>query len=206
MPKNSKTALVKWPNRIVGSGIEKASSFLANERNWRIHPKFQQDSLDGILQNVGWVQQVVVNKRTSPLWEESQNVDTLVDGHLRVSLAISKGEDTEVPVLYVDLTPDEEALVLTTLDFLTGMAAIDKDKISELMHEVHSDDERIQQLIASIAEQNGIGANLDTPNEDEHLDITERFEIVIDCEDEATQSELLERFETEGLKCRALVS
>ncbi len=151
-----------WRTCIISSGTEKAGAFLANPANFRIHPLAQQDGLSGVLDSVGWIQQVVVNKRTSPLWEESQNVDTLVDGHLRVSLAISKGEDTEVPVLYVDLTPDEEALVLTTLDFLTGMAAIDKEKIGELMHDVHSDDERIQQLVADIS----LSYNVVPPNVD----------------------------------------
>ena len=38
-----------WNNRIVGYDNKPASWFLANEANWRIHPKNQQESLGGIL-------------------------------------------------------------------------------------------------------------------------------------------------------------
>ena len=98
-----------WRNRIVGSGEEAPDQLLANPANWRVHPKAQQEALAGVLDQVGWVQQVLVNRRTGHV----------VDGHLRVALALSSGAPT-VPVLYVDLEPEEEALVLATLDPLGG--------------------------------------------------------------------------------------
>ena len=42
------------------------------------------------------------------------HVGFVVDGHARVALAISAGE--RVPVVYVDLSEKEEALILATLD------------------------------------------------------------------------------------------
>jgi len=122
-----------WQNRIVGHDTKPASWFLANEANWRIHPKNQQDSLGGVLDEVGWVQDVIVNKRTSEEWGADQNIETLVDGHLRITLALRNGDETPVPVKYVDLSPDEESLVLLTLDPLGAMAASDKAKLDELM-------------------------------------------------------------------------
>ena len=100
-----------WRNRITGSGEEAPDQLLANPANWRIHPKAQQDALAGALDAVGWVQQVLVNRRTG----------FVVDGHARVALALSRGEPT-IPVLYVDLDPGEEALVLATLDPIGAMA------------------------------------------------------------------------------------
>jgi hypothetical protein len=88
-----------WRNRITGSGQEAPDQLLANPANWRIHPKAQQDALAGALDQVGWVQQVLVNRRTG----------FVVDGHTRFALALRRGEPT-VPVLYVDLDPAEEAL------------------------------------------------------------------------------------------------
>jgi hypothetical protein len=41
------TALDTWKSRIVGEGVEAAGQLLANPRNWRIHPKAQQDALAG---------------------------------------------------------------------------------------------------------------------------------------------------------------
>ena len=39
-----------------------AKSLLANPKNWRINPKNQVDALAGVLAEVGWVQDVIVNK------------------------------------------------------------------------------------------------------------------------------------------------
>jgi len=110
----------------------------------------------GALDSVGWVQDVIVNLRTSEEWGADQNVQTLVDGHLRVTLALRAGEDTPVPVKFVDLSPSEEAQVLATLDPIAAMAATDKDKLDELMRAVQSDDERVQTMLAEIAEREGL--------------------------------------------------
>ncbi len=118
-----------WRNRITGSGEEAPDQLLANPANWRIHPKAQQDALAGALDAVGWVQQVLVNRRTG----------FVVDGHARVALALSRGEPT-VPVLYVDLEPAEEALVLATLDPIGAMAGRDDEKLKALLADVTVDD------------------------------------------------------------------
>ena len=145
-----------WRNRIVGYDVKPASWFIANEHNWRIHPKDQQEGMRGALDSVGWVQDVIVNLRTSEEWGADQNVQTLVDGHLRVTLALRAGEDTPVPVKFVDLSPSEEAQVLATLDPIAAMAATDKDKLDELMRAVQSDDERVQTMLAEMAEREGL--------------------------------------------------
>jgi hypothetical protein len=81
-----------WANRIVGSGDEAPGQLLANPRNWRTHPRAQRLAFAGLLDQVGVVAAVMVNRRTGHL----------VDGHLRVDLAMERGEAT-VPVSYVDL-------------------------------------------------------------------------------------------------------
>ena len=125
------TSTTAWRNRIVGSGQEAPDQLLANPANWRIHPKAQQDALAGALDEVGWVQQVLVNRRSG----------FVIDGHARVALALRRGEPT-VPVLYVDLEPDEEALVLATLDPISAMAGRDEDKLRALLADVSVDDRR----------------------------------------------------------------
>ena len=86
----------RWKNRIVGHGEVDSEQLLANPKNWRIHPKNQRDALVGVLSEIGWVQDVIVNKQTG----------FVVVGHARVALAIKAGE--RVPVVYVDLTEKEE--------------------------------------------------------------------------------------------------
>ena len=104
---------VTWENRIARHGVERPDQLLANPRNHRIHPKHQQDTLRAVLDEVGWVQDVIVNERTG----------TIVDGHLRVSLALQESED-QIPVAYVHLTDHEEALVLATFDSITGQKSL----------------------------------------------------------------------------------
>lgn len=133
------TPTVAWRNRITGSGEEAPDQLLANPANWRIHPKAQQDALAGALDAVGWVQQVLVNRRSG----------FVVDGHARVALALRRGEPT-VPVLYVDLDPEEEALVLATLDPIAAMAGRDDEKLRSLLADVTVDDAGLLALIGDL--------------------------------------------------------
>lgn len=109
-----------------------------------------------MLAQIGWIQQVIVNKRTSGRWGDSQNIETLIDGHLRVAMAISQGEETDVPVLYVDLEPEEERLALASIDPLSAMAATDKQQLDALLREVSSEDAAVQAMLAELAAKEGI--------------------------------------------------
>jgi DNA modification methylase len=131
---------VPWRSRIVGSGEEAPDQLLANPGNWRVHPKSQQQALAGMLGQVGWVQQVLVNRRTGHV----------VDGHLRVALAIRQSAPS-VPVLYVDLEPEEEALVLATLDPLAAMAGVDDEKLRALLADVSVESEALAAMLVGLA-------------------------------------------------------
>lgn len=109
-----------WTNRIVGYGQEAPDQLLANPNNVRIHPLRQQQAMGEVLAEVGVVQNVIVNQRTG----------FVVDGHMRVQLALSAGQPW-VPVTYVDLDEDEELLVLHTFDPLASLAAYDRDMLAE---------------------------------------------------------------------------
>lgn len=148
-------AVKAWRNRIIGHGEEAPDQLLANPKNWRVHPKAQQDALAGVLNDVGWVQPVLVNKQTG----------FVVDGHLRVAMAISHG-DKAIPVTYVDLTEAEEAEVLATFDPLGALAVADNEQLDGLLREVQSGEAAVQGMLAELAERNGVlgadwGAALD---------------------------------------------
>jgi hypothetical protein len=132
--------MTSWQNRIVGSGEEAPDQLMANPKNWRIHPITQQEAVGNVLDQVGWVQQVIVNKVTGHL----------VDGHLRVALAISR-EEPSIPVTYVELSEQEEALVLATLDPLAGLAATDGEKLAELLGEADADGEALASFMEDLA-------------------------------------------------------
>lgn len=134
----------EWKNRIVGYGEEAPDQLAANPKNWRIHPAFQQDALRGALREIGWVQEVLVNQRTG----------YVVDGHARVAIAMRDGQAT-VPVKYLDLSEDEEALVLATLDPLAALAVGDDEQLRSLLEELSADDEGLNRLIESMREEDG---------------------------------------------------
>lgn len=92
-----------------------------NGLNWRKHPKAQRQALHDLIDKVGVVQAVIYNERTG----------RLVDGHLRVALAADEGQ-AEIPVTIVDLTEDEERLVLATFDPVAAMAQVDEALLREL--------------------------------------------------------------------------
>lgn len=132
----------KWANRIVGMGEEQPDQLLANPANFRIHPAMQQAALEGSLDTLGWIQQVLVNRTTN----------TVIDGHLRVALALRHNQPL-VPVLYVDLTEDEERQALLSLDPVAAMAATDRDKLAALLQLVQSDDQRVLAMMKEIAQK-----------------------------------------------------
>lgn len=134
-----------WENRIVGYGEEPPESLLAHPMNPKIHPKMQQDALAGALTELGWIAPVIVNRVTAHV----------LDGHARIGLAISRGEPT-VPIAYVEISPEQEALALATYDPIGALAATDREQLAALLHEVSTGDAALQSMLDSLAQDAGI--------------------------------------------------
>ncbi len=122
-----------------------AAELRPNPRNWRIHPPAQRDALRGLLAEVGFADALLARELSDGSLE-------LVDGHLRAETT----PDQEVPVLVLDLTESEAAKVLATLDPLAAMATADVVKLDELLHEIDTTSEALQQMISQLAEDEGI--------------------------------------------------
>jgi hypothetical protein len=133
-------------NRIVASGEEDPEKLLANPKNWRTHSADQESALEGLLEEVGWVSSVIVNRKTG----------RLIDGHLRVKLA-TRRKEKKVPVIYVDLSEKEEELVLATLDPLGDLAGIDAKRLEELLGAVDPQSVALQQMLTDLEAELGIG-------------------------------------------------
>lgn len=132
---------VKQPpiqSRIVGHGTADPAALVANPRNWRTHPPEQLAALTGELDRVGWVQSVIVNRTTGHL----------VDGHLRVKVAADRG-DPSIPVVYVELSLEEEARVLVALDPLGSMAGTNDALLQDLMDDVDLENQELEQHLVS---------------------------------------------------------
>lgn len=134
-----------WQNRITHYGEEAPDQLLANPRNFRTHPAAQTDALAGVLSEVGVVQNVIVNARTG----------FVVDGHARIALALRTGQPT-IPITYVDLSEDEEAVILATLDPLAAMAGTDAAKLDDLLRDVSTGDAAVQAMLDALAVEAGI--------------------------------------------------
>ena len=123
-------------NRIVDSGTELVSELQRNNDNWRLHPVRQKIAIKEAISHIGWVERVLVNLRTGDEWPADQRgVKTLVDGHVRLDIAVESGDET-VPVDYVDLSPDEERYVLATLDPLGALARTDNVALLALTNQL----------------------------------------------------------------------
>ena len=184
--------IARYGNRVVRTGTVKAGTLLANPGNWRIHPGAQQEALGAVLEQVGFVQAVLVNLRRHPDWGESRFVETLVDGHLRVQLALSRDEDTELPVTYVDLSPGEEAAVLATFDPLSAMAVTDREKLDELLATVPSELEGLTALLRTD----------ERPKKTVSFEAKDSHDIVVSCESATQRETLIARLTQEGYRCR----
>jgi len=132
----SKSVKSRWQSRIVGEAHVAPSNLIPNLLNWRKHPKAQQVALSGALDEIGWIQRVIVNKRTG----------NIVDGHLRVELAVKQKEKT-VPVCYVDLSPEEERIALATFDPLGALAVTDDKILAELLGSIETRNEDLSALL-----------------------------------------------------------
>lgn len=133
-----------FKTRIVGHAELDPKKIKAHAQNWRIHPDVQRAVLGGVLEGVGWIRPVIVNKRTG----------NLLDGHLRVDLCIEKGEPV-VPVDYVDLSEDEERQILATLDPIAGLAVMDGVAFAKLTDGLRFETEAMRSFVNDLKIQAG---------------------------------------------------
>lgn len=137
--------ITPWRNRIVGHAEVDPTTLLPHPANWRVHGEMQKAALTGALHEIGWIQDVIVSQRSG----------CLIDGHLRVALALQH-QMALVPVKYVDLTEDEEKLALVTIDPISAMASADQGMLASLLQEVQSGEAGIQQLLSNLAADHGL--------------------------------------------------
>jgi hypothetical protein len=135
----------EWENRLVGQEMRDPRTLTPNPRNWRKHPKLQGDALGGAISQIGWVAPITYNVRTSHV----------VDGHLRLELALRRGEDM-VPVNLVDLSQEEENVAIATLDPISAMATENETMLKDLLSDIDVEDDALQKMLDDLAKNAGI--------------------------------------------------
>ncbi len=124
----------------------------------------------------------------------------LIDGHLRAETE----PDALVPVLVLDVNEAEADKLLVTLDPLAGLAEVDQEKLNALLPNIETSSAALQQMLDKLA-GNPATLNAEEAEPEGPDSIPEQWRILIECQSEAEQDALLARFQTENLKCRALV-
>lgn len=189
----------QWRNRIVGHGTLTADEIINNPLNWRAHPDKQKAAMTGALAELGWLEEVRVNKQTG----------FLVDGHLRVALA--KKFHQSVPVTYLDLTPDEERRALLSFDPIASMAEANKDNLERLLRETSFESPPLTQLATDLAKQYKIALDdaldgLGVPTGEEQQNYHEQYGVLVLCEDEAEQASVYAELQQQGYERLKVVS
>jgi hypothetical protein len=143
-------------NRVKSLRMVPASDLKPNPKNWRTHPKAQQDALRGVLAEVGLADACLAR-------ELPDGSLMLIDGHLRAETL----GDGDVPVLVLDVTETEADKLLATLDPLAAMADSDAAKLDELLRNVDTGSEALQKMMAATAAQAGLYETLSEASEDD---------------------------------------
>lgn len=118
----------------------RAGDLTPNPKNWRTHPKAQADALRGILAEVGYADALLAR-------ELPDGSLILVDGHLRAETT----PDQEVPVLVLDINEAEADKLLLSLDPLAALAETNAVALDQLLREVNTGSEGLQQMYADLA-------------------------------------------------------
>jgi len=135
------------------------------------------------------------------------------DGHQRLSvLRAAYGDDYEIDARQSDIAlTDEQRKELVIAAHVGTTGQFDWDELSgwdaqqlqewgmdaETLQSWNTDATALREMLEAV-KSNELTGEID--------EIKEQYMIIIECENEPAQAELLERFSQEGIKCRALIS
>jgi hypothetical protein len=188
-------------NRIKAHVRVKARDLVPHELNARVHPEVQKQALRALYGEIGFARSLLA-------YELPDGRLKLIDGQLRRDL----DPDMEVDVEVLDVGDAEARALLLSIDPLAQLAEYDRQTLDRLREITHTDSDALHNLWQSIRaagdmlrdalEETGSPA---APS-GRKKGIPEQYLVLVECESEEHQVELLERFRQEGLSCRALLS
>ncbi len=179
-------------NRIRGHRRVRAGDLVPHEFNFRKHPARQKAALAALYEEVGFARSLLA-------YELPDGRLKLIDGHLRRDL----DPDMEVDVEILDVTEAEARTLLLSMDPLAALAETDGETHAKLRELTPSRSEALRALWQATARSQ---AAAQAALEKAAKPIPQQYLILIECKDEEEQVELLERFQSKGLKCKALLS
>lgn len=186
-------------NRIVKHVRIRAGDLIPHELNPRRHPERQRRALLDLYEKIGFARSLLA-------YELADGRLKLIDGHLRKDLT----PEAEVDVEILDVSDAEARALLLSIDPLAQLAENDEERLAELRRLTPA----LSESLTSLWDQIGQAATATKQAIDEARKETptgvnpppEQFLILVTCGSEDQQVALLQRFQDEGLDCRALLS
>jgi hypothetical protein len=176
-------------NRIVEHVRIRAGDLVPHELNPRSHSDAQRQALARLYEEIGCARSLLAYRLPNGRLK-------LIDGHLRRQM----DPDMEVDVEVLDVTDAEARALLLAIDPLAQLAGYEAETLDELRRLVEKESAAVKSLWDVLTE-----AGKRTRASIERETAPPRFFVLIECEDEAEQLTLLERFQEEGLTCQAKV-
>jgi ParB-like chromosome segregation protein Spo0J len=160
-------------------------------RNSRTHSPKQIDQLAASMQEWGWTNPVLIDEK-----------GTIIAGHGRI-LAAQKLGITEAPVMTAKGWSDAQKRAYVIADNKLALnAGWDMATLAIEVADLQGFDLSLTGFSSKALEGLSNGKSLDPTSKIDGLS----YAIVIRCEGEIDQMELLEKLEAQGLKCEALIS
>lgn len=181
-------------NRIVRHVRIRAGDLVPHELNPRVHSDAQRRALEMLYEEIGFARSLLAY----PLADGRLK---LIDGHLRAAM----NPDQEVEVEVLDVNDAEARALLLAIDPLAQLAGYDSNTLDKLREVVEADSAAVKSLWQTLQEASE-RTKRDLKRASEADELPEQYFVLVECEDEDQQRELLARFKNEGLTCQAKMS
>lgn len=177
-------------NRVIDHVQVRAGDLVPHPLNFRCHSARQRQALAASYDEVGFARSLLGYRRPDGKIQ-------LIDGHLRRDLQ----PDLLVTVEVLDVNDAEARKLLLTLDPLAALAESDAELLAQLTAITQADAQVLNDFWQSLSPRE---ESQEEPSIDKAL--PEQFLILVECRDEAHQTELLQTFDAAGLRCKPLLS
>src|SRR5262245_62903142 len=179
-------------HRIVRHVRVRAGDLVPHELNPRRHPDAQRQALEDLYREVGFARSLLAYALPDGRLK-------LIDGHLRRDL----DPDREVEVEVLDVTEEEARALLLSIDPLAALAEQQEQLYERLRELTPAGSEELEAAWHASTEAYWRAVE---PVESCGADaLGEQWYVLVTCRDERQQTELLGRFQAEGLACKAVL-
>ena len=146
----------------------RAAELKPNPKNWRAHPRAQQEVIKGLLAEVGYADALIAR-------ELDDGSLMLIDGHLRAETT----PDTKVPVLVLDVTEEEADKILATLDPVTGLAKTNDAALTSLLEQIETESEAMQRMLDGLVKEDKAAGSAEQPELEISPELFERHDYLV---------------------------